>query len=293
MPGTIRDVFVNARVSRVLSYDNVGKRLSPGMSDALCQIASGTGLAQRKLFTDAEEAIINSGSRLTMLSSIDNVGGKADFASRQLLIKMEQIKEYQQQSQIVRAFQRDRPLILGALLDCVSRGLGRLSQVRVSSVRMSDFAHWATACELAPGAFMLAFEASAIEVLADVVEQDGVVIAIEAFIRRRGEWGPGTVTQLMTELEAVPVEQRPAKWRDWPRDPGAFGKRLTAAMSALRKIGIECTRARATEQDRNRLVTLRRVSPAEHTGPAEPGEPAEPRGAVEQPAREGNGALVA
>jgi hypothetical protein len=168
--------------------------------------------------------------------------------------------------------------------------------VRLSaSPRMADHAHWATACELVPGAFMRAYEESAIDALADVVEQDGVLIAISAFMQSRDKW-EGEVTQLLAVLEKIPIAEQPARWKDWPRDPGAFGRRLTTAMAALRKSGIACTRTKATKRDRTRLVKLQRISAAAAgdaaTEPEKPTESGEPAESAAQPAKPSGGSLV-
>jgi hypothetical protein len=285
MPQEVRDVFVNARDALLLTYDNIGKPLSREMSDTCCQITSGTGFARRKLFSDAEEATLCTGTRMFMVTSRGSIVTEPDLAERLVKIFVAEIEpgHHLEESQFDAMFERDRAQILGALFDRVSCGLGRMPTVRLSPApRIADAACWATACELVRGAYMRAYWDSIHDVLADVVEQDGVILAIDAFMHLREDWN-GTATQLLAELENISIPERPAKWpakwKDWPRDPAAFGRRLTTVMAALRKIGIECTRDRATESDRTRHIQLHRISPAHAEAaddPAESRTPTEP-----------------
>jgi hypothetical protein len=96
----------------------------------------------------------------------------------------------------------------------------------------------------------------------------------------RKNWN-GTATQLLGELENISIPEQPTRWRAWPRDPAAFGRHLTTVMAALRKIGIECTRDRATPSDRTRLIHLRRIPTPTSEGPELTSPEPEPTGSVD------------
>jgi hypothetical protein len=270
MPRAPIDVFVNARESLVIPYDNVGTKLSPQMSDTLCQISSGTGFAKRKLYSDAQEIIICTGPRLIMLSSVTNVVTKPDLGSRLVLFKMEQIAsgKFMPEVQFWDEFEQLRPRILGAILDRISRGLARIPDVRLSRVeRMADFARWGTACETEPGSFGGARDASAREALADVIEKNPVALAIREFMADKDHWR-GTTTQLLKLLENLDrTEERATEWKSWPRDPGLFGQQLWdgGTVSLLHKSGIQARKDKASEENRTRYFELRRIAPRENT----------------------------
>ena len=67
-------------------------------------------------------------------------------------------------AQLRKAFEREQPLIFGALLDAVVCGLKNLPNIRLERLpRLADFATWAVACEegyAKSGAFLAAFSAN-------------------------------------------------------------------------------------------------------------------------------------
>jgi hypothetical protein len=85
------------------------------------------------------------------------------LADRAIFLTLGPITEQQRrpEMELRREFERNRPSILGALLDIVAHGLRTFSGVRIKRwPRMADFAHWGTACESAfapPGTFLRAY----------------------------------------------------------------------------------------------------------------------------------------
>jgi hypothetical protein len=273
LPEKAMDLFVDARYSLALSYDNVSQ-LSEKMSAAICQITSGTGCTTRKFYTNAEEITICSGPRLVMFNGLTNVVAKGDLAGRQVLIQLKQMTSFKDETKFWQEFEQVRAQIFGALLDRACRGLGRIPDIQLSSTRMVDFAKWGTACESERGAFMGAWDVSAEEALADVIEKNPVALAVREFMTGKESWR-GTTTELLRLLEKLDrIEENPSKWKNWPRDPGAFGERLwETAISPLQKSGIKVSRHRLPDGKRTKQLELRRIAPSETAtrtaGPAE------------------------
>lgn len=171
--------------------------------------------------------------------------------------------------QLAKQFERERPAILGALLDIVAHGLKQLPQAHVPDLpRLADFALLGTAIEeafTAAGAFLAAFNCSQAVATDATVEANPVVVAIAAFMEDRDSWD-GTTAQLWRELQTRDQsEARPTETKLWPRDPGSFGVALTKGMATLRKIGIEALRDRATSRQRTRMLHLRRINQEEQS----------------------------
>ena len=265
LPGTVRDLFVGAHNSHMLVFDNVSK-IKPAISDAICQISIGSGFGTRRLFTDSSELLV-SGSRSVILNGLVNSITESDLADRAVVLNPLPIERTKRRSdvQLWAEFESERPQIFGALLDCIAHGLRNSSQVQLPQPpRMADFALWSIACEeafAAPGAFLKALEASAIDATEAVVENDPVAIAIASFMLERNSWS-GTAAELLRELTTHDcAEAQPTMWRAWPREPAGFGKALRSSAASLRKTGIEVSIGRASHRGRTRTIELGKLVP--------------------------------
>jgi hypothetical protein len=257
---TARDLFVSARNSYMLGFDNVSD-IPPPISDALCQIISGTGYRSRKLFSDADQAGWSARSAVVM-NGIANAITRADLADRSVVIDMPRMTdEHREEEEVLRPeFERERPAILGALLDQVARGLARWPTVRlIRPPRMADFARWAVACEQAPGDFMRAFIGARAEAVETVLEQDAVATAVRLHMLDRETW-QGTAGQLREMRMRDHRDPDPTRWKDWPRDASQLGTRLRRLTKVLRAAGVEVTWKRTPDRKRDRLYTLRVVT---------------------------------
>jgi hypothetical protein len=265
LPTTVRDLFVAANGSRALAFDNISQ-ITGTISDALCQIASGSGYGTRKLFSDTGQILVG-GSRPVILNGLLNAIDRSDLADRAVLLPMTRIgkEERRSESEIWKSFEDQRSQIFGALLDCVACGLRQLPHVRLSRMpRMADFARWSVATEaFQKGVFMSAFESAAEEANDAVAENDPVVVAIAAFMMDRPDW-TGTTAGLLHELSTRDrSEAAPSRSKTWPTEASAFGKRLRLASPVLRKMGIGIGFGKAPDRSRTRTISLRRVEPSD------------------------------
>jgi hypothetical protein len=264
LSGTVRDLFIAANGSHALAFDNVSS-ISPAISDALCQIASGTGYAVRQLYTDTSQIMIG-GSRPVILNGLLNAIDRSDLADRAVIIPMSPIlpdKRFSE-AEVWKLFEASRSQIFGALLDCVACGLRKLPDTRLPRLpRMADFALWSVATEaFEPGVFLQAFENAATEATEAVAESDPVVVAIAAFMVERTEWPQaelGTAADLLLALNNHLTEAAPSKWKTWPTEPSSFSRRLRKAAAALRKLGITVEIGRAPDRSRTRTITLKKI----------------------------------
>ena len=147
----------------VVAFDNLSG-LRPWLADAICRLATGGGFATRELYTDDSEVLFNA-QRPVILNGIDTIAEREDLRDRSLILTLPVLTDgdYRAESEFWEEFERDRPLILGALLDAVSHALAQLPQttLRGPVPRMADFAKWVTAAEGAlgwdPGTFLAAY----------------------------------------------------------------------------------------------------------------------------------------
>jgi hypothetical protein len=198
----------------------------------------------RQLYSDADEALFDA-CRPVLLNGIEDFVERPDLADRAILLTLKAIPEEQRQPEVAiwAAFEKERPRILGALLDAASHGLRHLPETRLQKLpRMADFAIWATACEEAlwpAGTFMSAYSGNLMAAIDEVIEADPVASAVLVLIETRTEW-TGTASELLGALGDVAGEKI-TKSKSWPPSPKALSGRLRRAGTFLRKKGVEIT----------------------------------------------------
>jgi hypothetical protein len=255
LPRGERDLFIAASNRHVLAFDNVSG-LPGWISDTLCRLATGGGFAVRQLYTDQDEVLFDV-CRPVILNGIEEIVTRPDLADRSVFLTLEPIPENRRrpEQEIWAAFEKERPRILGLLLDGLVEALRRLPGIRLPTLpRMADFALWATACETAlwpAGTFQSAFADNRDQAMQDVIEGDPVASAVCAMMSLRTVW-TGTALDLLEQL-AVSSGDRIARSRTWPDTPRALAGRLRRMVTFLRKIGIEVSFDR---QGRNRTRTI-------------------------------------
>jgi hypothetical protein len=132
-PRDARDVAIAAGNSWVLALDNLS--YVPGwLSDCLCRLATGGGFATRELYSDSEEAIFDS-QRPVILTSIEDVANRGDLIDRAVIAHLPAIPDSKRRTESAywAAVDAARPAILGAILDVVAAGLGRLPHVQLNN----------------------------------------------------------------------------------------------------------------------------------------------------------------
>lgn len=255
-PAGERDLAISARNSWIISFENLSN-LPTWMSDGLCVLATGGGLATRKLFTDDEEELFDA-RRPVMLNSIVDVALRGDLADRSIKVTMRAIAEEDRRSEkdIVAGFEAVRPAIMGALLDVLSSALRRLPWVRLERLpRMADFAVLIAAAEPAlgwePGSFEALYRRARLAASQTALEADPVAEALLAWLGDRQEW-KGRTKDLLAQLPP-PSEHS----RSWPRSPQGLSSRLRRLCPDLRRAGIVVISPR--DSDRPRLLRIHRA----------------------------------
>ncbi|MDO9574822.1 MAG: toprim domain-containing protein, partial [Candidatus Contubernalis sp.] len=112
-------------------FDNLDG-LQPWQSDMLCCAATGGGISKRELYTDMDEVIL-SFLRCPMLNGINLVASRDDLIDRSLIFQLERIDEEhrKEEKEFWKEFERDRPLILGAIFDTLSKAMKIHSTVKL------------------------------------------------------------------------------------------------------------------------------------------------------------------
>ena len=280
LPREDRDLFIAAKNSHVLAFDNVSG-LQPWISDTLCRLSTGGGFAVRQLYTDQDEVLFDA-VRPVILNGIEDIAARPDLADRAIFLTLESIPEDRRrpEAELWAAFETECPRILGALLDAVVLGLRRLPDTTLERLpRMADFALWASACETAIwplGTFRSAYCGNRDEAVENVIDADPVAAAVRAVMEAQTEW-TGTATALLDALTKQAGE-RVTKSKTWPASPRALSGRLRRAAPVLRKVGIDIDHSKEGRA-RTRVIhitTARENSDAPDWSGAQPSAPSAP-----------------
>jgi hypothetical protein len=259
----------------VLPFDNLG-RLPEWLSDALARIATGIAFAKRKLFTDMDETLLTAEKPIAINSIVDVVGA-ADLGDRSIFITPPVIEKGRRKDrkEIRKAFRREHPAILGALLDIVTHGLKVLPDVTNTEwPRMADFARWATACETAfttRGTFKAAYEANRAGAINVLLEGDAVASAVLQLSLPCA----GRSSDILNALNAM-VGESAARVKGWPKSPRGLQRRSEtscAAAARARRRGAAASGDRQNTNLEHRAGRARAES--EGNKPPEPPEPNE------------------
>jgi hypothetical protein len=240
-PREERDLYISARASHVLAFDNVSG-ITPWLSDAVCKIATGAAFAARKLYTDEEEILL-AACRPTILNGIDDLLSRQDLADRSIMITLAPIPDEMRRpkTELLKAFSEEQPMILGALLDALSEGIRRLPLVKLDRLpRMADFATLAIACETAfwpEGTFMKAYDANRMDLISNSIDGDPTADAVRSLMMQSGVW-EGTATNLLNVLGRIAGDQVKTSL-SWPRDPRSLSNKLKRSATFLRNLNIK------------------------------------------------------
>lgn len=256
----------------IAALDNLS-HVPDWLSDDLCRIATGGYIGGRTLYSDDDESGLHV-CRPLLITGIADVAVRGDLADRCYVVQLEPIPDAERRTErdLDAAWERDRPRILGALLDAVVVGLSRMDHPDVlgaSLPRMADAARWAMACEAAcpwePGAYLRAITRGRDDAARAAIDGDPVAAAIVALVgAESGEW-KGTSTDLLSALNARRGTSSAPK--GWPATARAVSARLFRTAPALRRIGIEHERSREADTGR-RLITLTRPAPPPDPDPS-------------------------
>ncbi|MGY4826732.1 hypothetical protein [Stutzerimonas chloritidismutans] len=240
-PRSAEDIFISARASAILSYENVS-HLSPAVQDALCIVATGGGFAKRKLYSNFEESVIDV-KRPIILNGISASVTAQDLVDRTISIELPVIAERREAVEVWNEFTQLAPALLGALLDIAAQALNILPTVHLPPERrprLLEYARLGMAVAQVMGGepedFLREFSASRQESLLRTIDESPVATAIQQLIQDR----PDGVTESVKALLVLFEKYRSPGSDVWPKSPKALGDAMRRAAPALRQFGIQC-----------------------------------------------------
>jgi hypothetical protein len=238
LPREERNLMIQAQENRLLVFDNAS-RISEDISDALCSLATGSGLGTRRLYTDAEQQIF-SFCRPFIANGISGYADRPDLLERAIVLKLPEmpVKRRATEEGLKEKFEKIRPEILGALYDAVACGLARLRKTPTPvGMRMADAGRWIAAAEPAlgvkPGSLIEAILTAQNEAMAETVADSPLLNGL----LRLTTSGPfyGTVGDLFNQFD---IDLGQPGFRDFPPNPSRLATTLTLKKALLERAGV-------------------------------------------------------
>jgi hypothetical protein len=243
-PRSERDLVISANNSWVLAFDNVS-RLPDWLSDGICRMATGGGLATRELYTNEEETLF-SATRPVILNGIDDMVSRHDLADRAIHLALSPIPDEERisEKQLMTRFNTALPKILGGLCDAISEALTNIESTHLDSMpRMADFSLWVTAAEPALGwpcgGFLDVYQENRSHIVESALEFDLVANTLRGWFEDKSHW-EGTASAFKEDLETY-ADKKTIQSKAWPGSSRTFSSRLRRAASFLRVSGIVLT----------------------------------------------------
>ena len=243
----VEDLMIAASNNWVVSFDNMS-RIGDNLSDDLCTMATGGGIAKRTQHTNAEETILEICRPITM-NGIGNFITRPDLLDRSIYITLPQIppETRSPEAKLIKEFNEKRPRILGSLLEAAVLALQKQDAIVLNDpYRMAGFVKFAAAGLGNEGdKFQAAYKYNRISAVARAIADDVLVNRLKEFvpnfcynarILKEEEVWKGPASQLLTQLKHG-VGQAAVDLL--PKQPNTLSEDLTRLASALRTQGIK------------------------------------------------------
>lgn len=260
IPKTIDDLAVYISKNYVPCFDNIDT-ISNQVSDLLCMAVTGGGHTKRKLYTDDEEQVMFF-QRFIVLNGINVVATRPDLLDRCILLELERIppNERKEEKVLRKEFEKDKPIILGAIFETLSKAMSIYDQVELNNLgRMADFTRWGYAIAEVLGIggdkFLEAYLNNQNNANIEALESHPVGFAMYKFMEDKTVWS-GSPTKLLSELEIVAdFEKIDTTNSNWAKTPNVLSRRLNEIKSNLLDVGIEFERSKG----KNREIKITRM----------------------------------
>ena len=242
-PREDRELRAYVKNSFLLPFDNVST-IQQWFSDDLCRIATGSSaLTTRTLYTTAELTSIKA-VRPTILNGIPDFVERGDLMDRCIQITLPVIPKDQRKTEDAfwAEFEKDYPLILGAIYDTVCFGLGQPSVKYAEFPRMADWAEWI--CRVCPKwgqtpeQFLDCYWRSKNKAEILLIQHNAFADALLQFLESNPNhtW-QGNVKQLRNAMaHLAPVNQEQV---GWPIKDLSMTNEIKRISPLLRNVGIE------------------------------------------------------
>ena len=255
-PKSVKDLVANAANDYLLCFDNCGV-IDNRLSDALCSVATGGTVADRKLYTNSEITEVRLHQPM-ILTSIE-FAKQYDLTTRSIFLKADKPAiNYASDTDIFRKLDSILSEAQSWLLETSAKAMNALGLVDpVLEHRASDFCQWLAAFEVAVGIEDQSLQTHVQDVQQDATKQqaldhDDVLAAIVTTINEHGKF-EGNPTQVYKALTAF-TENLGRLPKQWPGNASAMSNKLNRISGQLAKQGVEVISGGSRDTNGRKLV---------------------------------------
>ncbi len=238
LPTTESDITNYFSNNMLVAFDNTQK-VKDSISDIFCSSVTGATVTKRKLYTDNEEVILNL-KNIIILNGIDIVPTKTDLLERSLLFELEKIApdKRKTEKEIWRNFKQDKPYILGAIFDTISKALAiketlDLKETHRMSDAYTDMCAIALALDIPLDEFVKIFNENIAKLEQTRSEENYFCNIIKDYLDNRLSKKKGTVTEIFNAIKST----IPSTTKNFPETASPFSRKLNAERGSLEKLG--------------------------------------------------------
>lgn len=238
-PRSTDNLSVSCDHSHVISLNNLSK-IDSDMSDHMCSMSTGGGDATRKLHTTGEEVVFDI-SRPLIINGISQLVTRPDLAERTIGIELPKIKRRKTGTELTEQWEKDYPLILGALYQLMAESLRDLHLAAPDKLpRLGDYGLLGAAmclalkngvdfCHIAQRKFNEAIargveSSPAIQALIELINQDKLF--------------EGTAGELLAQLDRDSIRPRYFDRQAWPKSAKGLSNIIRQLAPSLQVYGI-------------------------------------------------------
>jgi hypothetical protein len=271
VPDDARSAMLAASNSHVLAMDNVSN-IPQWLSDVLCQISTGCGFRQKKLYTNHEEVVIYARCAV-IINSIQEVINNPDLGDRCLYLELPSIKPScrMSESEMQKLLEMNHPEICGWLLNCVSWYMATHSSFErpATIFRMADYYRimhvLETHLKWPPMSFAASYRANRQSVTEGIIDRSPIGRRVVELVLSRN-FIDDTAMELLTRINRIATESEKSA-KGWPQSPEGMSKALRAIAPNLEVHGVYTRFYKMADRNKTRRVMIQ-------TAPFEDGETA-------------------
>ncbi|HAS8115869.1 TPA: ATP-binding protein [Vibrio vulnificus] len=240
-PKSAKDLVANAAQDYVLCFDNCGA-INTELSNALCGVATGNTVSDRRLYTNNE--IVNTQLHQPLILTSIEFAKQYDLTTRSLFLKADKPAiSYSSDTEIFRILDSMLTEAQSWLLETSASAMNLKGLIEpILEHRAGDFCHWLAAFESAVGIEGQLLQKHVHHVQQEALkhqalDHDAVLATIVAIV---GEYGKfeGNPTEVHKQLTSY-AETLGRLPKQWPLNASAMSNKLNRLTEQLTKQGVE------------------------------------------------------